>query len=57
VGVFGWTMGGFVSLVLAATWYGGEAGENEPVKRWRFAVCSDIRAAASAETADEGVGK
>lgn len=47
VGVLGWIIGRFVSLVLAAIWYGGEAGENEPVKRCRFALCSDIRAAAS----------
>jgi len=48
VGVLGWIMGRFVSVVLAAMWYGGEAGENEPVRRCRFAVCSDIEAAASA---------
>lgn len=48
-------MGVFVSF-LAARWYGGEAGENEPVKRCRFAPCScsDIEAAASTETAGEG---
>ncbi len=49
-------MGGFVSLGLAARWYGGEAGENEPVKRCRFALCSDMKAAASKDN-EGGCGR
>lgn len=44
--MLGWTMG-FVWSVLAEAWYGGEAGEKDPVKRCRFELCSDIWAAAS----------
>jgi hypothetical protein len=48
--------GRFVSVALAAIWYGGEAGEKEPVRRCRFAVCSDISAAASASGSSDCVG-
>jgi hypothetical protein len=45
-----WTVESFVWSVGLARWYGGDAGENDPVRRGRFAVCSDIGAAGT--TAD-----